>query len=107
MGWDGCNIALRNVRVRFINPSLFNLFTILSVDFNNIVLRRVNIYEPLLSPGVILGNVSNPMDVTLEDVNVHFGDNGGSFPYDYGYLCNNTDLKIIGDVYPKPECTVG
>ena len=41
------------------------------VTFQNITLRRVNITNPSLSPGVILGNASNKMrDITFEDVTV-------------------------------------
>lgn len=41
------------------------------VDFRNITLRRVTVDKPWLSPGVILGNASNPMQgIVFEEVNV-------------------------------------
>ena len=41
------------------------------VSFDNITLRRINITNPVLSPGVILGNATNPIrNLTFEDVKV-------------------------------------
>ena len=33
--------------------------------FKNITLRRITVVKPWLSPGVILGNESNPMQVLI------------------------------------------
>ena len=57
--------------------------------FSNITLRRVTIHQPLLSPGVILGNATNPMaNVTFEDVIVRFAGNPRSGAWPWG----RTDL---------------
>lgn len=77
------------------------------VNFTDVVLRRVEIDSPLLSPGVILGNITNPMDVTFEDVVVTNGEWGGEFPFGGTYLCNNTDMKLVGTVDPAPVCVEG
>jgi hypothetical protein len=76
--------------------------------FSNITLRRVTIEEPLLSPGVILGNVSNPMrGLTLEDVNVKFGPNpkSGAWPWGRTYLCQAAALTSLGGTSPAPVCS--
>lgn len=75
--------------------------------FNNITLRRVTIDEPFLSPGVILGNATNPMvGVALEDVKVRFGSNplSGAWPWGRNYLCQHANLKSFGDTSPAPDC---
>ena len=69
------------------------------VDFKNITLRRINITKPLLSPGVILGNSSNPMDVTFEDV---VATDYGLLPFVYGYKSENVNGKAIGTTNPIP-----
>jgi hypothetical protein len=39
--------------------------------FENITLRNINIFHPLISPGVIWGNSTNPMkNITIEKLNV-------------------------------------
>ncbi|KAG7347940.1 glycosyl hydrolase family 28 protein [Nitzschia inconspicua] len=39
--------------------------------FENITLRHINIFHPLISPGVIWGNSTNPMkNITIENLNV-------------------------------------
>ena len=40
------------------------------VTMRNITLRNVRIERPLLSPGVILGNASNPIGLAFENVTV-------------------------------------
>ena len=54
-----------------------------------------------------MGNVTNPMDVTFEDVVVTRGDRAGVWPFGGSYECNNTDLKTVGKVDPMPVCTAG
>ena len=42
------------------------------VNFENITLRNVEIFEPLISPGVILGNETNPIkNLRIENLHVH------------------------------------
>ena len=48
------------------------------VTMRNITLRNVRIERPLLSPGVILGNASNPIGLAFENVTV---DAPGAFPF--------------------------
>jgi len=72
------------------------------VTFTNITLRRVTITNPLLSPGVILGNKTNTMKgILFEDVVVT---NPGSFPYEKGYLCKNVEGIATGTTNPVPSC---
>ena len=49
-------------------------------DFVNITLRDVRIVEPLMSPGAILGNSTNPMEnIVFDGVVVEGG--GGRWPW--------------------------
>eukprot|EP01012_Entosiphon_sulcatum_P014137 TRINITY_DN19232_c0_g1_i1.p2 TRINITY_DN19232_c0_g1~~TRINITY_DN19232_c0_g1_i1.p2 ORF type:complete len:285 (-),score=45.01 TRINITY_DN19232_c0_g1_i1:196-1050(-) len=71
------------------------------VTFSNITLRRVSIESPLLSPGVVLGNATNPMrQVTFEDVVVR---NASTFPFG-GYQCEFAALRAVGSTSPVPDC---
>merc|ERR1712176_1538884 len=48
--------------------------------FSNIPLRNVRIERPLLSPGIIMGNETNPMrNLTFENVNVEFDGLSGAY----------------------------
>eukprot|EP01060_Flectonema_neradi_P011504 TRINITY_DN18567_c0_g1_i1.p1 TRINITY_DN18567_c0_g1~~TRINITY_DN18567_c0_g1_i1.p1 ORF type:complete len:416 (+),score=79.41 TRINITY_DN18567_c0_g1_i1:88-1335(+) len=69
-------------------------------SFRNITLKDVFIDSPLMSPGVILGNSTNPMEVTLNNVQVK---NPGLFPYDGKYHCENTKITVINSD-PIPQC---
>eukprot|EP00930_Biecheleria_cincta_P058225 TRINITY_DN44083_c0_g1_i1.p1 TRINITY_DN44083_c0_g1~~TRINITY_DN44083_c0_g1_i1.p1 ORF type:complete len:528 (-),score=79.84 TRINITY_DN44083_c0_g1_i1:162-1646(-) len=69
--------------------------------FSNIAMRNVQIERPMLSPGVILGNASNPMiNITFTRVNVDFGGAKyplrGRFPYGRNYLCHNAQITSAG-----------
>ena len=78
------------------------------VDFRNITLRNVSVESPLISPGVILGNSTNPMEVTFDGVRVSFaGDVVPPFPFGKQYRCNGTSLTLVpGSVNsPLPRCT--
>lgn len=73
-------------------------------DFSNITLRNVLIEDPLLSPGVLLGNESNPMNVTFENVVARMSDGGElpTFPFD-GYKVDHVNGKCLGVCDPFPE----
>ena len=70
-------------------------------DFRSIVLKDVTITNPRYSPGVFLGNVTNPMEITLDNVNVHGGD---IFPFGHDYKCENVNMTVINS-NPVPKCT--
>ena len=75
--------------------------------FANITLRNVLITQPLLSPGVILGNASNPMhNLTFDGVRVDFGTNPlrGRYPWGQGYQCGHAAVNVVGKTEPKPLC---
>ena len=78
------------------------------MTFANILLRRVHISDPLLSPGVILGNATNPIrNLTLDDVSVKFGANPlhGLAPYGHGFKCEHAAVNVLGATDPKPRCS--
>ena len=71
------------------------------MTFANILLRRVHISDPLLSPGVILGNATNPIrNLTLDDVSVKFGANPlhGLAPYGHGFKCEHAAVNVLGGI---------
>ena len=71
------------------------------VSFTNITLRRIDIINPLLSPGVILGNASAPMQgIVLDTVNVR---NPGSLPFYGEYKCEHANVAATNSS-PKPLC---
>ena len=72
------------------------------VDFRNITLRRIKITDPLFSPGVILGNASNPMTgIVFDNVTV---ERPGVFPFDKKYKCEYANGMVLGDTSPVPGC---
>ncbi|KAL6053227.1 Polygalacturonase [Balamuthia mandrillaris] len=72
------------------------------VDFHNITLRRVTIQDPWLSPGVILGNSTNPMQgLVFDGVVVRGGP--GWFPFGGEYHCEHVFGKAINS-QPVPSC---
>jgi len=78
------------------------------VDFRNITLRRVTITDPALSPGVLLGNASNPMQGVLFDtVHVLNSKNKslarGYWPFKGNYECANVHGRAVNSV-PVPPC---
>jgi hypothetical protein len=56
------------------------------VSINNIVLRNVNIYGGVLSPGIMICNETNPCTIEFDNVNVY---NPSQFPVKDYYLCEN------------------
>jgi polygalacturonase len=75
--------------------------------WSNITLRDITINNPIKSPGVLLGNASNPMkNIVFENVVVN---NPGSYPWgeDF-YLCDGIDGLATGSTSPAPPCfTIG
>jgi len=83
--------------------------------FENITLTNILIEDPLLSPGVILGNSSNPMrNIVFENVTVHVPMrnilNHGRlpfhedfFPFQGRYKCENV-VGTCRQCYPAPHC---
>lgn len=71
--------------------------------WTNITLRDITIYDPVRSPGVLIGNSTNPMkNVVFENVVVK---NAGSYPWgDQFYDCSNIEGFAIGTTDPVPPC---
>jgi len=67
--------------------------------YENILLRNITVNNPSNSPGVLLGNETNPMiNVTFEDVVVN---NPGDKPWgDDGYYCENIEGVATGKTWP-------
>jgi hypothetical protein len=77
------------------------------VRFHSVALRRVRVVEPLLAPGVVLGNASNPMaNITFDSVVFDFGRRPlkGRFPWGRKYRCQHAQLRSMGGTTPVPEC---
>lgn len=73
------------------------------ITWNNIILRNITLYDPQTSPGVIIGNSSNPMQNILFD-NV-FVRNPGMRPWgDKYYACSNVQGTAQGHTEPQPPC---
>ena len=75
------------------------------VTFTNITLRRIHINNPVLSPGVILGNFShnryNMRGLVFEDVVVN---KPGAWPYHHNYQCKEAYGVALGSTSPIPAC---
>eukprot|EP00730_Choanoeca_flexa_P000983 TRINITY_DN10428_c0_g1_i1.p1 TRINITY_DN10428_c0_g1~~TRINITY_DN10428_c0_g1_i1.p1 ORF type:complete len:431 (+),score=90.49 TRINITY_DN10428_c0_g1_i1:1228-2520(+) len=75
-----------------------------NMDWDNIVLKDVTIHSPKTSPGVILGNSTNPMrGLVFDNVVVT---NPGSYPWgkDY-YKCKGVvNASALHGTQPKPPC---
>ena len=72
------------------------------VKFNNITLRNIYIDSPVLSPGVVLGNESNPMTNVVFDNVVVKG--SGKWPFDHTYQCKHANVQSIGGTKPVVNC---
>lgn len=73
--------------------------------FANISLRNVYIEDPIMSPGVILGNVSQPMsNIWFDNVQVYMTDPDATvpaWPFD-GYHVENVVGGCVDDCSPNP-----
>jgi len=73
------------------------------ITWNNITLRNITVDMPQLSPGVILGNTTNPMMNILFD-NV-FVNKPGTFPWgEKYYACEGVEGIAQGNTQPPPPC---
>lgn len=73
------------------------------ITWNNIIFRNISIHDPQLSPGVIIGNSSNPMkNIVFDNV---FVSHPGTRPWgnEY-YACSNAEGIAIGNTQPPPPC---
>lgn len=73
------------------------------VEMKNFYLKDIRIIDPTGSPGVILGNVTNPIqNLTFDNVVV---ENPGGYPWgDRYYNCKNTYGQALGKTWPIPDC---
>ena len=75
------------------------------MTLRNITLRNIVIEDPLISPGVIFGNQSNPITgLTFDNVTVVKGNVGDIFPFGSGYQCSNTIGAASINSSPPLEC---
>jgi hypothetical protein len=75
----------------------------IGINWNNITLRNITINGPHLSPGVILGNASNPMlNILFDNVIVT---KPGMHPWgDEYYACEGVEGTAQGNTHPYPPC---
>jgi len=76
-----------------------------SGTFANITLRNITIIKPKLSPGVIFGNSTNPIQgLVFDGVRVVDPPSRGAWGKDY-YYCNGVTSGIAkGNTWPVPPC---
>ena len=94
--WEGCLSLQEN--------SLAPLHLLTFLDGReNITLRNIFINSPERSPGVIMGNASNPIrNLTFDNVVVT---NPGSEPWgEKFYYCDGVEGTSEGDTWPVPPC---
>lgn len=74
-----------------------------SGSYRNITLRNVVVNNPKTSPGVLLGNSSNPMqNVVFDGVKIN---NPGQKPWgDSFYKCDAIEGVAMGGTFPVPPC---
>lgn len=74
-------------------------------NLTNIVLRDITINSPKTSPGVLWGNLSNPMDITFDNVVVN---SPGTDPFgDAYYACTGVRGNATATTKPVPPCFNG
>lgn len=78
-------------------------------DWRNITLRNIRIVDPKMSPGVVIGNLTNPMRGLVFDNVVVEGANAGTHPWGkHGYACFGVkDAVATGGTRPVPPCFNG
>jgi hypothetical protein len=76
------------------------------IDWNNITLKDIFISNPSLSPGVILGNESNPIkNLTFNNVVVYNSTN--TIPWGNNYMCSGIlNGTSMGNTDPVPNCFI-
>lgn len=100
---DGCNFTSILPGCSFIYPLCNTTCTTdPQVTVRDVTLRNIVSYDSLLSPGVIVHNVSNPATGFVFD-NVTFV-NAGAWPVKEGFWCLNTQGVARGGTFPVPPC---
>ena len=105
-----CRLQGRAFLVGFLGDGCGSCPTQGCATFRNITLRRVTIDDPLLSPGVILGNATNPMAaVVLDDVAVRYPSTSlrGRFPWGRRFRCEHARVTTRGKTAKIPSCASG
>ena len=74
------------------------------VTMRSIVLRNITITNPLMSPGVVLGNKTNPI-LGLEFHDVRVVGKSGEAPFDGEYLCENAIGATSTGSFPSLVCS--
>lgn len=71
--------------------------------WTNITLRDITVYSPNRSPGVLIGNDTNPItNVLFDNVVIH---SPGDYPWgDQFYECDNIQGTATGTTDPIPPC---
>ena len=75
------------------------------INWENITLKDINIINPSFSPGVILGNETNPIkNITFNNVIVYNTTNN-NIPWGNNYKCLGVlNGTITGNTTPIPSC---
>jgi hypothetical protein len=82
--------------------------------YGNITLRNIYIYNPVISPGVILGNETNPIqNLTIDNLQVHVSGmkpwdgkwpyHEDRYPYRGRFQCRNVE-GTCHNCHPGPSC---
>ena len=94
--WIGPQQAIYKNECNLLWPFLGKCPVPNNVTFSNITLRNISINSPKISPGIILGNVTNPMkNITFDNVyvkNPSLIPNGNKY-----YRCENSEINIKGN----------
>lgn len=84
------------------------------VTFSNITLKDITVIGPILAPGVILGNASNPIKgLVMDNVVFRFKESSASasgketlgFPFGDDYQCEHAQVTTMGGTSPAPKCS--
>ena len=73
------------------------------MTWRNIILKDVLIINPEQTPGVLMGNDTNPMNNVIFDNVKVVGNNIGDYPWGVDYFCEYINGKSINSS-PKPLC---
>jgi hypothetical protein len=73
------------------------------MTWRNIILKDVLIINPEQTPGVLMGNDTNPMNNVIFDNVKVIGNNIGDYPWGVDYFCEYINGKSINSS-PKPLC---
>ncbi len=73
------------------------------MTWRNIILKDIIIINPEQTPGVLMGNDTNPMNNVIFDNVKVIGNNIGDYPWGVDYFCEYINGKSINSS-PKPLC---